>query len=251
MIGDAALSQKVADRLLALGIYVIGFFYPVVPQGPPVSELRSPPHIRKKTYNLRYENSPKFVKNTGLRCCLWCNSRVDTKPPFLLFKKSLNFPPIPSMKLRTCAHFSRSTLPLTHGEHPGRDKIPGRENRNLTVQSCVFQESSLQDVKDASSPKRLSYSFIIGLALFVVCLIYFPHWRQYAPRVHPVPTSPYLTPWTVVSVTALSLVLALIAAPVRDSILFKSSSQRLSRRSSSVSLPCSCWSMRAESAYRT
>ncbi len=33
MIGDAALSQKVADRLLALGIYVIGFFYPVVPQG--------------------------------------------------------------------------------------------------------------------------------------------------------------------------------------------------------------------------
>jgi len=33
MIGDAALSQKVADRLLTLGIYVIGFFYPVVPQG--------------------------------------------------------------------------------------------------------------------------------------------------------------------------------------------------------------------------
>ena len=33
MIGDAALSQKVAERLLSLGIYVIGFFYPVVPQG--------------------------------------------------------------------------------------------------------------------------------------------------------------------------------------------------------------------------
>jgi glycine C-acetyltransferase len=33
MIGDAALSQKVADRLLNLGVYVIGFFYPVVPQG--------------------------------------------------------------------------------------------------------------------------------------------------------------------------------------------------------------------------
>jgi glycine C-acetyltransferase len=33
MIGDAALSQKVADRLLALGVYVTGFFYPVVPQG--------------------------------------------------------------------------------------------------------------------------------------------------------------------------------------------------------------------------
>jgi glycine C-acetyltransferase len=33
MIGDAALSQKVADRLLTLGLYVIGFFYPVVPHG--------------------------------------------------------------------------------------------------------------------------------------------------------------------------------------------------------------------------
>ena len=33
MIGDASLSQKVAQRLLELGIYVIGFFYPVVPQG--------------------------------------------------------------------------------------------------------------------------------------------------------------------------------------------------------------------------
>jgi glycine C-acetyltransferase len=33
MIGDAALAQKVADRLLELGLYVIGFFYPVVPQG--------------------------------------------------------------------------------------------------------------------------------------------------------------------------------------------------------------------------
>ncbi|HTL69399.1 MAG TPA: glycine C-acetyltransferase [Lacunisphaera sp.] len=33
MIGDAALSQKVAARLLEKGVYVIGFFYPVVPQG--------------------------------------------------------------------------------------------------------------------------------------------------------------------------------------------------------------------------
>ncbi|MBV9104848.1 MAG: glycine C-acetyltransferase [Verrucomicrobia bacterium] len=33
MIGDAALSQKMADRLLTMGVYVIGFFYPVVPQG--------------------------------------------------------------------------------------------------------------------------------------------------------------------------------------------------------------------------
>jgi glycine C-acetyltransferase len=33
MIGDAALSQRVADRLLDKGLYVIGFFYPVVPEG--------------------------------------------------------------------------------------------------------------------------------------------------------------------------------------------------------------------------
>ncbi len=33
MLGDAALSQKMADRLLEEGIYVIGFFYPVVPKG--------------------------------------------------------------------------------------------------------------------------------------------------------------------------------------------------------------------------
>lgn len=33
MLGDAALSQKFAERLLDLGVYAVGFFYPVVPQG--------------------------------------------------------------------------------------------------------------------------------------------------------------------------------------------------------------------------
>lgn len=33
MIGDAALASKLADRLLEKGVYVIGFSYPVVPQG--------------------------------------------------------------------------------------------------------------------------------------------------------------------------------------------------------------------------
>ena len=33
MLGDAALATKMADRLLQEGIYVIGFSYPVVPQG--------------------------------------------------------------------------------------------------------------------------------------------------------------------------------------------------------------------------
>jgi hypothetical protein len=64
--------------------------------------------------------------------------------------------------------------------------------------------------------RRLSYSFAIGLALFVVCLLYIPHWGHYAPSVRQsAPTSPYLTPWTVMSVTVLSLALTLIAAPVR------------------------------------
>jgi hypothetical protein len=64
--------------------------------------------------------------------------------------------------------------------------------------------------------KHWSYSFTIGLALFLVCLMYIPQWRHYAPNAHQAaPTMPYLTPWTVVSVTVLGLALALLAAPVR------------------------------------
>jgi len=33
MIGDAAGATWMADALLEKGVYVIGFFYPVVPQG--------------------------------------------------------------------------------------------------------------------------------------------------------------------------------------------------------------------------
>jgi glycine C-acetyltransferase len=33
MLGDASLSQKFAARMLEQGVYVIGFFFPVVPQG--------------------------------------------------------------------------------------------------------------------------------------------------------------------------------------------------------------------------
>ena len=32
MLGDAELAQKMSARLLEYGIYVVGFFYPVVPQ---------------------------------------------------------------------------------------------------------------------------------------------------------------------------------------------------------------------------
>ena len=33
MLGDAVLAQNMSERLLELGIYAVGFFYPVVPQG--------------------------------------------------------------------------------------------------------------------------------------------------------------------------------------------------------------------------
>ncbi|UCF17303.1 MAG: aminotransferase class I/II-fold pyridoxal phosphate-dependent enzyme, partial [Phycisphaerales bacterium] len=33
MLGDAVLAQKMAERLLEMGVYVIGFSYPVVPKG--------------------------------------------------------------------------------------------------------------------------------------------------------------------------------------------------------------------------
>jgi glycine C-acetyltransferase len=33
MLGDAALSQRFSEKLLDYGVYAIGFFFPVVPQG--------------------------------------------------------------------------------------------------------------------------------------------------------------------------------------------------------------------------
>jgi glycine C-acetyltransferase len=33
MIGDAALASRMAAKMLAKGVYVVGFSYPVVPQG--------------------------------------------------------------------------------------------------------------------------------------------------------------------------------------------------------------------------
>jgi len=50
MLYDAALSQRFADALLQRGIYVIGFFFPVVPKGQArirvqLSAAHSPEHI--------------------------------------------------------------------------------------------------------------------------------------------------------------------------------------------------------------
>lgn len=65
--------------------------------------------------------------------------------------------------------------------------------------------------------KRWFFSFAIGLALCVVCLAYIPYWQNYAPRVgDSIPKSPYLTPWTVILVSLLSVSLAILAFPVRS-----------------------------------
>ena len=33
MLGDAVIAQEFAARMLEKGVYVVGFFYPVVPKG--------------------------------------------------------------------------------------------------------------------------------------------------------------------------------------------------------------------------
>jgi glycine C-acetyltransferase len=52
MLGDAALASKMADKLLERGIYVIGFSYPVVPQGQAririqLSAAHQPEHLQR------------------------------------------------------------------------------------------------------------------------------------------------------------------------------------------------------------
>ncbi|MDO8562883.1 MAG: aminotransferase class I/II-fold pyridoxal phosphate-dependent enzyme, partial [Candidatus Limnocylindria bacterium] len=52
MVGDARLATQLADRLLALGIYVIGFSFPVVPRGEArirvqLSAAHTPEHVER------------------------------------------------------------------------------------------------------------------------------------------------------------------------------------------------------------
>jgi hypothetical protein len=65
--------------------------------------------------------------------------------------------------------------------------------------------------------RRVSFSFTIAVGLFLICLIYIPQWKHYAPNVHPLGTvSPYFTPWTAISIMTLSVALGLLCAPFRD-----------------------------------
>jgi glycine C-acetyltransferase len=54
MLYDAVVAQHFARALLEEGIYVIGFFYPVVPQGKArirvqISAAHEPEHLQKAT----------------------------------------------------------------------------------------------------------------------------------------------------------------------------------------------------------
>ena len=51
MVYDAVKAQQFAQRLLELGVYVIGFFYPVVPNGQArirtqISAAHEPEHLQ-------------------------------------------------------------------------------------------------------------------------------------------------------------------------------------------------------------
>ncbi len=62
MIGDASLSQRMAARLLEKGIYVIGFFYPVVPKGTARIRVQISAAHSKEDLNFAIEKF-KEVKN--------------------------------------------------------------------------------------------------------------------------------------------------------------------------------------------
>jgi glycine C-acetyltransferase len=52
MLGDARLAQQMAADLLSEGIYVVGFFYPVVPRGQArirvqISAAHEPAHLER------------------------------------------------------------------------------------------------------------------------------------------------------------------------------------------------------------
>jgi glycine C-acetyltransferase len=66
MIGDAALAAKFAERMLARGIYVIGFSYPVVPQGK--ARIRTQVSAVHSTDDLKFavEQFAEVKKELGL-----------------------------------------------------------------------------------------------------------------------------------------------------------------------------------------
>jgi glycine C-acetyltransferase len=66
MVYDAKLSQDFANRLLDEGIYVIGFYYPVVPQGQARVRVQLSAAHDKKHLDKAIESFVKIGKELGI-----------------------------------------------------------------------------------------------------------------------------------------------------------------------------------------
>ena len=66
MLGDAVLSQKMAARLLEKGIYVIGFFYPVVPKGTARIRVQISAAHSKEDLDFAVEKFSEVKKEMGI-----------------------------------------------------------------------------------------------------------------------------------------------------------------------------------------
>ena len=67
MFGDAVLANRMADAMLAKGVYVIGFSYPVVPQGKARIRVQISAAHSAKIWNLQPQNSPRRRRNWVFR----------------------------------------------------------------------------------------------------------------------------------------------------------------------------------------
>ena len=66
MLGDAVLAQKMAARLLEKGIYIIGFFYPVVPKGTARIRVQISAAHSKEDLDFAVEKFSEVKKEMGL-----------------------------------------------------------------------------------------------------------------------------------------------------------------------------------------
>jgi len=66
MLGDAVLAQKMADRLLQQGVYVVGFSYPVVPKGKARIRCQVSAAHKKEDLDFAVEKFAKVGRELGL-----------------------------------------------------------------------------------------------------------------------------------------------------------------------------------------
>jgi glycine C-acetyltransferase len=66
MLGDAVLSQKMSARLLEKGVYVIGFFYPVVPKGTARIRVQISAAHSKEDLDFAIEKFTEVKKEMGI-----------------------------------------------------------------------------------------------------------------------------------------------------------------------------------------